>query len=43
VIYEDVLSNADKMNAMLTYAKGNRHVPVIVDQGSVVIGFNGKS
>jgi hypothetical protein len=27
---------------MLVYSKGNRKVPVIVDQGNVVIGFNGK-
>jgi glutaredoxin len=43
VIYEDVLSDAGKMVTMLKFAKGNRHVPVIVDRGNVVIGFNGKS
>jgi urease accessory protein UreE len=43
VIYVDVLSDTDDMNIMLKYAQGNRHVPVIVDQGNVVIGFNGKS
>jgi hypothetical protein len=43
VIYIDVLSDADKMNAMLKYSEGDRHVPVIVDRDNVVIGFNGKS
>ena len=43
MIYEDVLSDAGKMNAMLKYAEGNRRVPVIVDRGRVVIGFDGKS
>ena len=43
MIYVDVLSDAGKMDTMLKYAEGNRHVPVIVDQGNVVIGFNGKS
>jgi hypothetical protein len=43
VIYVDVLSNADKMDTMLKCADGNRQVPVIVDRGRVVIGFNGKS
>ena len=43
MIYVDVLSDAGKMNNMLKCAEGNRHVPVIVDQGNVVIGYNGKS
>jgi hypothetical protein len=43
VIYVDVLSDAGKMNTMLKYSEGDRHVPVIVDHGEVVIGFNGKS
>jgi hypothetical protein len=43
VIYVDVLSDAGKMNTMQKYAEGNRLVPVIVDQGIVVIGYNGKS
>jgi hypothetical protein len=43
VIYNDVLSDADKMNAMLKHSEGNRHVPVIVDGDNVVTGFNGKS
>jgi hypothetical protein len=42
VIYVDVLSDEDDMNTMLKYAEGTRHVPVIVNQGNVVIGFNGK-
>jgi hypothetical protein len=43
VIYEDVLSDAGKMVAMLKYAEGNRRVPVIVDHGMILIGFDGKS
>ncbi|RLB99043.1 MAG: hypothetical protein DRH90_21085 [Deltaproteobacteria bacterium] len=30
------------MESMLTYSKGDRKVPVIVDQGRVIIGYNGK-
>jgi hypothetical protein len=30
------------MKSMLVYSKGDRKVPVIVDQGRVVIGYNGK-
>jgi len=43
VEYFDVLSNADKLNTMLKYSDGTRKVPVIVEQGNVTIGFNGKS
>jgi hypothetical protein len=43
VIYEDVLSDTGKMDAMLKFAGGSRRVPVIVDRGNVVIGFDGKS
>jgi hypothetical protein len=43
VIYEDVLSDGGKMDAMLKYTEGNRRVPVIVDRGRIVIGFDGKS
>lgn len=41
--YFDVLSDADKLNTMLKYSDGARKVPVIVDQGKVAIGFNGRS
>ena len=30
------------MESMLAYSKGDRKVPVIVDQGKVIIGYNGK-
>ena len=43
VEYFDVLSNADKLNTMLKYSDGTRKVPVIVEQGNVTIGFNGRS
>jgi len=43
VVYEDVLSDTGKMDAMLKYTEGNRRVPVIVDRDRIVIGFNGKS
>jgi hypothetical protein len=36
------LSDKEQMESMLTYSKGDRKVPVIVDQGKVVIGYNGK-
>ena len=43
VEYFDVLSDADKLNTMLKYSDGSRKVPVIIDQGKVAIGFNGRS
>lgn len=43
MIYIDVFSDEGDMNTMLKHAKGIRQVPVILDQGNVVIGFNGKS
>jgi len=36
------LSDKKQMQNMLVYSKGDRKVPVIVDQGRVVIGYNGK-
>ena len=42
VEYHDVLSDKTQMESMLVYSKGGRKVPVIVDQGKVVIGYNGK-
>ena len=41
--YFDVLSDADKLNTMLKYSDGRRKVPIIVDQGNVSIGFNGRA
>ena len=43
VEYFDVLSDADKLNTMLKYSNGARKVPIIVDQGNVSIGFNGRA
>jgi len=43
VEYFDVLSDADKLNTMLKYSDGRRKVPVIIDQGKVTIGFNGRA
>jgi len=31
------------MDVMLKYSKGARKVPVIVEQETITIGFNGKS
>ncbi len=41
--YVDVLNKADKLDTMLKYSSGKRKVPVIVDEGNILIGFNGKS
>ena len=41
--YIDVLSDPAKMDQMLKYSDGRRKVPVIVKEGEVIIGFNGKS
>ncbi len=41
VDYFNVLSDADKLDEMLTYSKGARKVPVIVDGGKVTTGYNG--
>jgi glutaredoxin 3 len=43
VEYFDVLSDADKLDTMLKYSDGKRKVPVIIDQGKVTIGFDGRS
>ena len=42
VEYHNVLSDNDLLESMLKYSKGDRKVPVIVDQGRVVIGYNGQ-
>jgi glutaredoxin 3 len=39
--YVNVTKNAADLARMLTYSKGTRRVPVIVDQGKVTIGFGG--
>jgi arsenate reductase-like glutaredoxin family protein len=43
VKYIDVLSDAGKLDTMLKYTDGRRKVPIIVDKGEVIIGFNGKA
>jgi len=38
-----VLEDADALQTMLKHSDGARRVPVIVDQGAVTIGFNGRA
>ena len=42
VTYINVISDPGKMDSMLKYSKGDRKVPVIVEHGDVIIGFEGK-
>jgi arsenate reductase-like glutaredoxin family protein len=37
----DVVSDPDQLDAMLKHSNGVRKVPVIVDEGEVIIGFDG--
>jgi arsenate reductase-like glutaredoxin family protein len=37
----DVVSDPDQLGAMLKHSNGVRKVPVIVDEGEVIIGFDG--
>ena len=39
--YVNVKKNAVDLARMLAYSKGARRVPVIVDEGTVTIGFGG--
>jgi len=41
VEYFNVKKNAADLERMLSYSRGERRVPVIVDQGKVTIGFGG--
>jgi glutaredoxin 3 len=41
VQYVNVKKNAADLKRMLTYTKGRREVPVIVDGETVTIGFGG--
>jgi len=41
VEYINVFSGDDKMEAMLKYSRGERKVPVIVDDDDVTIGYQG--
>jgi glutaredoxin len=43
VEYFDVLSMSDKLDTMLKYSNGKRKVPVIVEDGKTLIGYNGKA
>jgi len=42
VEYFDVLSQSGKLDTMLKYSSGKRKVPVIVEEGKILIGYNGK-
>jgi len=39
--YVNVFSGDDKMEAMLKYSRGERKVPVIVENENVTIGYQG--
>ena len=39
--YINVINNADEMERMLKFSKGQRDVPVIVEGDKVTIGFGG--
>jgi glutaredoxin 3 len=39
--YINVKKNAAELERMLTYSEGRRAVPVIVEDGTVTIGFGG--
>lgn len=41
VRYIDVKKDAEGMKAMLSHTKGQRTVPVIVEQGIVTVGYDG--
>ena len=41
--YISVISDSRKLESMLKYSDGVRKIPVIVDQGKVTIGFDGKT
>lgn len=41
--YVDVLQDEARMAEMLKRSKNERRVPVIVDHGKVIIGFDGGS
>lgn len=43
VEYINVLSDTGKLDTMMEYSHGRRKVPIIVDKGKVIIGFNGKA
>ena len=43
VEYFNVLSQSDKLDTMLKYSNGKRKVPVIVEDGKIIIGYDGKA
>jgi len=43
VEYVNVVTDARNLDIMLKYSNGNRKVPVIVENGKAIIGFNGKA
>jgi len=43
VEYFDLLSQSDKLDTMLKYSSGKRKVPVIVEDGKILIGYDGKA
>ena len=43
VEYYDVLSDSEKLDDMLKYSDGMRRVPIIIEEGKVIVGFNGRA
>lgn len=41
--YVNVVTDAESLGIMMKYSNGNRKVPVIVENGKVIIGFNGRA
>lgn len=41
--YVNVLSDPQKLEEMLKHSDGMRRVPIIVENGKVIIGFNGRA
>ncbi len=41
--YYDVKSDKAKLDEMLAYTKGERKVPVIVEDGKISVGYEGGS
>ena len=41
VDYRNVKADKQALDEMLKYSKGKRDVPVIVEDGNVIIGFGG--
>lgn len=40
-VYVDVVKQKDKLNEMLSFSKGERKVPVILEDNKVIIGYGG--